>query len=396
MADNNSIFTKEGRNKRYNGEAKYTEKLAHYIIFLISLGIIGSVCWYLRSVLMYILLSAVFTLLAHPIYKSLRKISIKSHKLPEWLCAALSMITLFAAVGCMVTLLFPVVGGVIADISGANISNIASAAAVPLSEFNGLIVHYFPSVGEDFRVEHAALAQLQKIFDTSLIGGMVGSVTSFITSLSVTIFAVVFISFFFLKTPHMFSKILVAFLPDRYENKLHASLNQIGPLISRYFIGVTIEVAGVSFVNFILLMLVARMGFRYSIGIAFLTGILNIIPYVGPLIGALLGTGLSLTIKYVCATSFGLSVGFLPFLFILLGIFMTTQIIDNYVFQPLIYSNSVKAHPLEIFIVFLIAGQIGGMIGMLAAVPAYTVLKVIAKEFIGEFKPIKRLTENQE
>ncbi len=395
MESNKRIFSREERNKRYNGELKYTEKLAHYIIVIMLVTAICAVCWYLRNVLMYLLLSAVLTLLAHPVFKFLRKLSIKQRHLPEWLCAAISLVVLFAVVVGVITMLVPVVGSVVSDISSANVSDIATAVTLPLYDVNAWIVSTFPAVGDDFRIENALLGQLQSIFDTSMITGMVGSVTSFLTSLSITLFSVIFISFFFIKTPHLFSKIINAFLPDKYEDKVHASMRQIGPLLSRYFVGLTIEVAGVSILNFLLLLFVAKMGFRYSIGIAFLTGILNIIPYVGPLIGAVIGTSLSLTIKYICATSFGLSVGFVPFLLILIGIFVVTQLVDNYVFQPLIYSNSVKAHPLEIFIVFLIAGQMGGMFGMLAAVPAYTVLKVIAKEFIGGLKPVQRLTEGE-
>ena len=159
--------------------------------------------------------------------------------------------------------------------------------------------------------------------------------------------------------------------------------------------GLICEVIGVSLVNFLGLLIVARMGFRYSIGIAFLTGILNIVPYVGPLIGGVIGVSLSLIIKYVCATSFGLGVGFLPFVAILIGIFVFTQMIDNYLFQPFIYSNSVKVHPLEIFIVFLFAGQISGMFGMLVAIPFYTVVRTIAREFFGYIKPVRALTEKE-
>ena len=90
----------------------------------------------------------------------------------------------------------------------------------------------------------------------------------------------------------------------------------------------------------------------------------------------------------------GVEMPLLLFLLIILAIFIVTQFIDNYVFQPLIYSNSVKAHPLEIFIVILLAGQISGIFGILIAVPAYTVLRVIASEFISGSKLVQRLTRN--
>ena len=70
---------------------------------------------------------------------------------------------------------------------------------------------------------------------------------------------------------------------------------------------------------------------------------------------------------------------------------LTAQLIDNFIYQPVIYSTSIKAHPLEIFIVFLMAGHLGGTIGMLVAIPAYTVVRVMAFRFFYRFKPIQRL-----
>ena len=68
--------------------------------------------------------------------------------------------------------------------------------------------------------------------------------------------------------------------------------------------------------------------------------------------------------------------------------------IDNFIIQPIIFSNSVKAHPLEIFIIILSAGTIWGITGMLVAIPFYTVIRVIAKEFLSEFKIVQFLTKD--
>jgi predicted PurR-regulated permease PerM len=85
--------------------------------------------------------------------------------------------------------------------------------------------------------------------------------------------------------------------------------------------------------------------------------------------------------------------GMLPLMGYMLVVFIIVQLIDNFVFQPLIFSNSVNAHPLEIFIVLLIAGSLGGILGMLLAIPGYTVLRVFAKEFFNKFRLVQKLTE---
>ena len=155
---------------------------------------------------------------------------------------------------------------------------------------------------------------------------------------------------------------------------------------------------GVAIVNFLGLILIARLGFNAAIGIAVLTGILNIIPYVGPLLGGAIGTTLALVIKYSSLVPIGLNVGFLWFTLIVIAIFCFTQLVDNFLYQPLIYSTSIKATPLEIFIVLLIAGHVGGPMGMLIAIPSYTAARVVAYRFFGHIKAIRRLipSENNE
>ena len=154
------------------------------------------------------------------------------------------------------------------------------------------------------------------------------------------------------------------------------------------------EIFGVVLLDCLGLWLIARIGFNYALGIAFIAGLLNIIPYVGPLIGEAIGVVLCLILKY--GAGVGLNVNIWIFALIVLAIMLSVQLIDNFIYQPLIYSTSIKAHPLEIFIVLLIAGHIGGIVGMLIAIPAYTVIRVIASRFFYDFKIVRRLIPDVE
>ena len=80
-------------------------------------------------------------------------------------------------------------------------------------------------------------------------------------------------------------------------------------------------------------------------------------------------------------------------IYVFIGFFIG-QMIDNFFSQPMIFSSSVQSHPLEIFIVIIIGGLLGGPIGMIVAVPFYTALKVIFKEFYANNKIVKALTKN--
>ena len=200
---------------------------------------------------------------------------------------------------------------------------------------------------------------------------------------------------FCIKDDGLFTEIVCALVPDRHEETTEKAISDIGHLLSRYFIGVILEVIGVALINFLGLLFIARLGFNAAISIAFLTGIFNIIPYVGPLMGGALGTILGITIKYSSATPLGLDVNFWLFTAILVAIFCFTQLVDNFLYQPLIYSTSIKAKPLEIFIVLLVVGHIGGPLAMIVAIPIYTVVRVIAFRFFGHVKAIRRLIPDE-
>jgi predicted PurR-regulated permease PerM len=73
-------------------------------------------------------------------------------------------------------------------------------------------------------------------------------------------------------------------------------------------------------------------------------------------------------------------------IYLILG-FIIIQLIDNILLQPLIFSSSVKSHPLEIFLVIIFSGFLFGILGLIIAIPTYTFLKVIINNFI-DFKKI--------
>lgn len=374
---------------------RYTDKLAKYILVAAGVAIVSVICWYFRSVIAYILAAVVVSLVAKPLVGLLQKIRIKGRKAPDWLLAVLSLILVIGILMSVIVGIVPIVSNIVKGLSLANIESTAKSVAIPLSEFNDFLRTRFPDLGSEFRIEVTLIQELQKLLDPSVFSSFIGSAASFLTSFGVGLFSVVFISFFFIKDDGLFTKIVCALVPDKHENTTEKAISDIGYLLSRYFIGVLLEIAGVALVNFIGLTFVARLGFNASIGIAFLTGIFNVIPYVGPLLGGVLGTILGLVLKYSSVTPIGLDVNFWIFTGILIAIFCFAQLIDNFLYQPVIYSTSIKSKPLEIFIVLLIVGHIGGPLAMIIAIPCYTVVRVIAFRFFGQIKAIKRLIPSE-
>lgn len=374
---------------------RYVDKLAKYILATAGIGIICAICWFFRSVIIYILAAVVVSLIAKPVMGGLQKIRIKGKKAPDWFLAAFSLTLVITVILSILTLIIPITSGILKGISFGSIENAASQISVPLANLNDFLKNTFPQLGSGFRIEMTLTQELQKLFGASAISSIIGSATSFLTDLGIGLFSVVFIGFFFIKDDGLFTEIICALVPDKHEKNTEKAISDIGHLLSRYFIGVMIEVCGVALLNFLGLLLIARMGFNTAIGIAFLTGILNIIPYVGPLMGGVLGTLLCLILKYSSITPIGLDVSFWMFTAILVAIFGFTQLVDNFLYQPVIYSTSIKSKPLEIFIVLLIVGHIGGPLSMIVAIPCYTVVRVIAFRFFRHIKAIRRLIPSE-
>ena len=268
-----------------------------------------------------------------------------------------------------------------------------NAHAIPynslLDQLNAWIVSIFPSLDPGFDIVTLVLSKIREVLNFSNVSSVLGSVASVAISIGVGLFSVVFISFFFIKDEHLFSRIICALVPDKLEGSVTSTISDITHLLSRYFIGLIVEVMGVILVDFLGLWLIARIGADYAIGIAFIAGLLNIIPYVGPLLGEAIGVLLCVVLKY--GAGVGLNVPIWAFALIVLAIMLTAQMIDNFIYQPLIYSTSIKATPLEIFIVLLVAGRIGGTVGLLVGIPAYTVVRVVAIRFFSDKKAVRRL-----
>lgn len=364
-----------------------TELLAGWIMNVAVVVLILGACWYFRSVLVYILAAFVVSLLGHPLMEVMRKVKIRGKQLPDSLLAVITILVILGLLSFTVTQIIPVVLHIVREASVMN------AQSVPYNSFldqvNEGIRGIFPSLGPDFNIVTVLLEQIRSVISVTNVTSVLGSVASVTVGIVVGVFSIVFISFFFIKDDKLFSKIISALVPDKVEESVDKTLGEIVHLLSRYFLGLMIEVAGVILVDFLGLWIIVRIGPQYALGIAFIAGVLNVIPYVGPLLGEIIGVVLCLVLKY--GAGIGLGVPIWAFVIIVFGVMLLAQLVDNFVYQPLIYSTSIKSTPLEIFIVLLIAGKMGGTLGLLVGIPVYTVIRVIAARFFYNHKAVRRL-----
>lgn len=373
-------------------EERKVDKLAGYLIWLGVLVIVAWFCWYFRSVLIYVVLAFIVSLIGLPLVRLMRKVKIKGKSAPDWLLAIVAILVVLGGLILVVTQIIPVVVSIIREAS--IFSNMRLPKGNMVESINKWIAGIIPGLNPDYDSVGKVMDYLKGVSSSLPITGIIGSVAGLVADVAVGLFSVSFISFFFVKDEKLFGNIVAALTPDRLESSVRVAIKDIEHLLSRYFVGLILEMAGVALIDFLGLWAIARIGFGYALGIGFIAGILNIIPYVGPLIGEALGVLLCVVLKY--GAGVGLDVNIWVFALIVLAIMLTAQLVDNFVLQPLIYSTSIQATPLEIFIVMLIAGHMGGAIGMLAAIPTYTVARVIAGRFFYDKKVVKRLMPDLE
>jgi len=344
-------------------------------------AVVAAVClvlWYFHAILFYLAVAFVVSLIGRPFWKFLCNIRLHGKSLPSWVSTVIVLSFLFLVVFSVFMVLSPLVWRISAQVRLLD----ADSLTYQLSNFNEWAVSTFPRLGYDFKVEEMVVEQLKNLLDIGTLSSFVSSVSGFMMDMFVAAFSIAFMSFFLLNEQGLLTRTALVLIPDKYGERVRRASSSISALLSRYFIGLCIESFCIFLLNSLGLTMIAKMETETAIILALLTGIFNVVPYVGPLAGEVLAAMMGL-VTFSTSTFSG---SLLMFLIVTLLVCLTTQLVDNFLFQPIIYSNSVKAHPLEIFIVILMGAHIGGIFAMLVAVPTYTMLRVMVAECVPDTK----------
>jgi len=350
-------------------------------VFIIAgIVLLAYFLYLIRSVIGYVLIAIVIALMGRPIVAFLRE----RLKFANTLAVITVMLLFVAMLFGLISLFIPLIAE-----QGNNLS------LLDIGAFEEKLELLYKEVSQYFGRPVPPLEEFIKDQELNLIEGLevgfipqfLNSVMSVLSNLSIGLFSVLFISFFFLKDSKFLQNVIVLIVPDDQEQGIINSIQKIKKLLSRYFVGLLIQLSFLFLIYTITLLLV---GIDNPLVIAFLCALFNVIPYLGPIIGAAIMVLLTMT-SHLGAD---FSTVILPDVgWVLLGV-VIGQLIDNFFSQPLIYSSSVRSHPLEIFLVIIIAGLLFGVVGMILAIPGYTVIKVVLKEFLSDNKLVQRLTKN--
>ena len=360
-----------------------------YLLIILGLAVLGYALWYFSSIVAYILIAAVLSLIGEPVVDLLDKVKIRKFKIPKAISALITVILLWALLFTFFRVFVPVVANQTNELSRIDTEEVYQLLDNPINWLRNLYNSYHLGGDEMPDFDEFINSKIRSVLNISFITNFFSSIFGTLGNIFVAVFAISFILFFFLKDQSMFTNSLVLLIPQKHETAFRHALSSTQKLLMRYFIGICVEIIAVM-IAITIGMTIVGLGFKHALVIGLVIGILNVIPYLGPWLGGIIG----IIIGIANNLEMDLKTELLPMIGFMMLVILIIQILDNNLLQPLIFSSSVKAHPLEVFLVIIIAGTLAGIPGMILAVPAYTVIRVFAKEFFNKFRVVKKITEN--
>lgn len=348
------------------------------IAILGLLAIIVFLGWFFWDILVYMLIALALSFLGKPLMRLLSRIEIKGRKFPVAAAATITLLVILTAIFLIFYFLIPVIIRELTSVMQIDPTSLSAGFSEWLNKFDPTLEKFgFLNNGE--HTSDYISREVEKLFLKIDMSNVLSDTVSFIKAFFIGLFSILFMTFFALKDHGIFFKMLGEWIPTKYRGNFSHILDATGKQLSSYFIGVFIDMLCVGLIEFILC-----LAFRVpnALLIGTIGGLMNIIPFVGPIIACIAGVIISLTSLIPTDPQSAMIISMLLKVVI---IFVITKMIDDFVLQPTIYGKRTQTHPLEIFIVILMAGYVGGVFAMIFAVPAYTIIRIVVKEFFGNY-----------
>jgi len=354
----------------------------YFLPIVTLLLVIGFICAFTK-IFIYLIISLILALLGMPIMNFITRLRIGKIKINNGISAILTLGIFFAVIYILSITFLPPLINQITFLSSSNLHDIIYNFSIYYPNIKKTIVEF----GSEKQLMQIINAQLSQFVNFRNVTYIFNNTLSYFGIILGGLFSVLFITFFFLKDDKLVIKSLLLITPSTFESEMIDIYRTSKKMLSNYFIGLFIDVA---FITITVTSLFYLFGMQNALVIGCLAGIMNIIPYIGPIITLIFAIIFGISGCIELNQYELISTTITKTLIILIG----TNLIDAMIIQPTIFSNTVKAHPLEIFLVVLMASALGGVIGMIVAIPTYTLLRIIAKEFFSHLKFFKKLTEN--
>lgn len=328
------------------------DRVIRLLLILAGIGVTGWLLWLFSGLVIYLVIGALLAYLLQPIVDR-----IEGFGLGRISAILITFLVVFGAVSVLITNLVPFVASQVSELS----------QQISAEGINRIAAEIERRISRVFEIpEGTIISRLNQVFETLFLGERftetVGSVFDLFTDIFYAVLIIPFVTFFFLKDGVYIRQNLLRVVPNRYFEVTLTVIEKIETNLGRYFRGLLVQCVSIGLVASVLLYAV---GLQYAVAVGIFAGLANTIPYFGPLMGFLAGGLVS-----IAETG---NFSMIPSVFVAMGL---TQIADNLLFQPIIFSRAAQTHPLLILFVVLIGAQLGGIVGMLIAIPLTTTIRV--------------------
>ena len=311
--------------------------------------------WKLSILFAYLFISIILAIVLNPLNKKLQ-----FHKLNRVLSSSICILIIFLVIFILGFVGSPIILDEIETISKIDYNNFQNYLNNWISDINDFLKKY--NINSNIKSD-----EIFSLLNFTSFTSLFAKTFSLLGNVFLASFSICFITFFLLKDTEILKDKFLKFISS-YISKSEEKLIEITYYLRRYFTGLITQLSilffcygiGMDFLNI-----------QHAWVIALFAAIINIIPYVGPIIGFSFASIIIIT----TTQNIDLIPNLLLKTFILFAIIQNS---DNFIFQPMIFSKILKIHPLEIFTIVLAAGMLGGIVWMLLAIPSYAVIKILA------------------
>jgi predicted PurR-regulated permease PerM len=358
------------------------------LLVVAGVVLLGLLVWRFSNIVAYILISSVLALITRPLVSLMGRIRIGKWQIPVSVRALSTLFIIWVVFFSIFRIFIPLIANQAQELSNIDTGMVIDAFENPINKLD--VWYNKMNIGgeEALTLREELQKGLSNVLNFNVITDLIATAASILGNFALALFAISFITFFMLREDKLITGYVETIVPEKKLEAFHHALESVKHLLRRYFVGILLQMTGI--LTLVTLgMTIVGVGFKRGLVIGLIAAILNIIPYLGPWIGAFIGIVLGVASHLYLDFATQL----LPLIAYMILVFAITQLTDNLVFQPVIFGTSVYAHPIEIFIVIIAAGSLAGIVGMILAIPTYTVIRVFAKEFFNNFRVVQKLTE---
>lgn len=326
--------------------------------WLLSLVLIYIILYYFKQILIPIAFATLISLLLYPFCQLLENKGI-NRVLSIIICLVISLLLLSSLL----------------LIISAQLIDLSSDLPMLIGRFIELLNNIQQYIETTFHVKRTdQLEWIQQHLTgflesgTVILGKLINATTNFIT---VLVLVLIYI-FLFLLYRDLFKEFILRIAPAKQHSMLKAIIDQTQKVVKNYIIGLATVMLIIAILNSIGLGL---LGIKYAIFFGFLAALLNIIPYIGILIGSIFPILMAILTKDSLWYAAGV-----------IFVFGFVQFLEGNFITPRIVGSKVSINPLVAIVSLIVGGQVWGAAGMIIAIPCIAILKVIFDN-VGPLKP---------